>query len=54
MARKYIVGGKVYKETDTRKVIVGGKVLKEVTSGVAPTFKAGWATRRAGIIGGGL
>ena len=29
--RKYIVGGKVYEETDSRKVVVGGKVLEETT-----------------------
>ena len=30
--KKYIVGGKVYEETDERKVIVGGKVLEETTA----------------------
>ena len=32
MARKYLVGGKVYEETGARKVIVGGKVLEETTA----------------------
>ena len=42
--KKYIVGGKVYEETDERKVIVGGKVLEEATTTAGPSgFQAAWA-----------
>ena len=32
MARKVIVNGKIYLETDTRKVTVGGGIYKETVS----------------------
>jgi hypothetical protein len=39
MARKYLVGGRIYLETGTRKVLVGGRALLETTAaGGGPTY----------------
>ena len=42
--RKYIIGGKVYEESDERKVVVAGKVLEETT-----VVAAGGAIPRAPV-----
>ena len=35
MARKVIINGRIYLETDTRKVVVGGGIYKETVSAPA-------------------
>jgi len=42
MARKVIVGGKIYLEDTARKVIVGGKIYEDTTTAAAavgPVYK---------------
>lgn len=55
MARKYISGGKIYRETGTRKVISGGKIVFEdtATSSAALTGTITSTIDESDIVAGG-